>query len=133
MKHGLRINTEQIIIGMTILLLCVISAVHYMLPHSILSEFSSTSAADSVLRGSIIIMLIALFISTPPRARNFRIVIGLSSMALVAMSLFGLQHYTIGALDALLYIEVAIILAIEALEAAPASRRAVNRGSLSIA
>lgn len=62
------------------------------------------------------LFLFVLLVTDPPRAILFRIILGMSAAIIMAMSIYGLFDYQLGLVDAVLYIEVAIILGLEALE-----------------
>ena len=81
---------------------------------------------DSGLRVGILAALITVFVSSPPRALYFRIFLGATSTIVLIASFVLMADYHIGILDALLYLLVSIVLALEALEyeTAPTYKRA---------
>lgn len=80
---------------------------------------ASTSLNYAYMRVALIIVLVTLLLTSPPRSAYFRLfLIGFSSALFI--STIALSYwYAIGLLDAIVFIEVSIIFMIEALEATP--------------
>lgn len=78
---------------------------------------ASTSSSYVYVRAALVIVLTMLFISSPPRWLQFRLFLGGFAVALFGSTLSLSMSYAVNLLDALIFIEVAIIFMIEALEA----------------
>lgn len=87
-----------------------------LLPDSFVMSFASTGVIHSVLRGIVILGLIVVLVSRPPRSARVRLLLGAASTMLIVGSCVSIVNYQIGVLDIVLYAQVAIILAIEAIE-----------------
>jgi hypothetical protein len=78
---------------------------------------ASTSPDYAYIRTILVIVLAALFVSSPPRSHRFRLFLGGFATALFGGTLGLSMSYAINLLDAVVFTEVAIIFMIEALEA----------------
>lgn len=78
---------------------------------------ASTEANYAYMRAALVIVLLILFVSSPPRSLYFRQFLGLFAAALFGSTIWLSATYTINLLDAVVFTEVAIIFMIEALEA----------------
>ena len=125
---------KRIIIAGTIALLAAIT-VGIPLTHDVLLEaVASNSLASQIIRTVVIGLLLGLLFTKPPRSMYFRTALGFASGLLGIGVAVLLSQYVMPALDAVLFIEVAIIFALEALEsAAPlkASRKKLETISVS--
>ena len=109
-------TVSKSLIVATFLLVAVLLVGGVYFPTNPLMWFAGTSDVYQVIRGVILALMVALFLSRPPRSIIFRVLLGVSAAALLAVPIFGVITYQIGAVDAVVFTEVAIILAIEALE-----------------
>lgn len=62
------------------------------------------------------LFLVSLLITDPPRSLLFRSALGASACAIFGIATYSLFTYQLGFIDTVLYMEVAIILGLEALE-----------------
>ena len=76
----------------------------------------SSAPAFQGMRLAIVVMLLSLLFTNPPRSRSFRAVLGVFAAVVFTGSLTLMFRYQIGFIDALLFVETAIIVAIAALE-----------------
>ena len=85
-------------------------------PHSYMMLLASSELGFVIVRGGLAALLIALFIYQPPRRPEFRITLaGIGAMLLTwAMMIFVTSQTNV--LDALLFMEMGILLFIEAAE-----------------
>lgn len=86
------------------------------MPDSFVMSFAGSGAVHTMLRIIIVGALIAVLLSRPPRSAQFRVALGVVSSIILVAACFSMMDYKIGVLDAILYLEVSIILAIEAIE-----------------
>lgn len=92
----------------------LIGAVYY--PDSPLMWLAGTTLRFEIARGIVLAALIAILVTTPPRAVYFRYMLGAASLILGVGSIVMMFQYTLPIIDAIVFFESAIILAIEALE-----------------
>lgn len=85
-------------------------------PNTFLMSLADTSHTYTFLRGAIIVLLLSILITNPPRSFALRAMIGSWSFLLAIQSVEVLFSYKLRLLDSLVFMEVAIILGIEALE-----------------
>ena len=111
-------STSKIIITGTLLL--VLSMLYVTAAQSqsenLLFSFASLSPDYTNIRIAIVILLFGLLLSSPPRSMLFRTIIGFASVGLVAMASYSFFAYSIRVIDAIVFLQVAIIFGIEALE-----------------
>jgi hypothetical protein len=81
--------------------------------HSLLIDTHPLMAAFQLV---IILMLMTLLVTHPPRPKIFRIVTAIGGLALFLIAQVAVLHYQINVLEWLVYTETACILWIEALE-----------------
>lgn len=86
-------------------------------PDAPLMWLASTTSNYAYMRVALIAVLLTLLVTEPPRSGYFRIFLGAFSAALAISTITLSYWYAIGILDAIVFIEVAIIFMIEALEA----------------
>lgn len=107
---------RTLIIGTLLLTTALfIGAVYY--PASPLMWLAGTTLKFEIARGIVMAALIAILVTTPPRAVWFRYVLGATSLVLGVGSIIMMFQYTLPIVDTVVFIESAIILGIEALEA----------------
>lgn len=109
-------NTGKSLIAMTLLYVTLLLGACFMFPHSFLTSVADPSLGYAVLRGVIIALLISLLVTKPPRSRKLRAVIGAGSVLFGMMAIQSIFNYDMRLLDSVVFMEVAIILGIEALE-----------------
>lgn len=85
-------------------------------PDGFVMSFASAGIEHTILRSVILVSLVAILFSRPPRSRQFRALLGSVSALVLLVACASMADYQIGVLDAILYFEVSVILAIEAIE-----------------
>lgn len=80
---------------------------------------ASTTINYAYMRMALIVVLVMLLVTNPPRSSYFRTFLAGFSAALFIGTVLLSNWYAIGLLDAIVFIEVAIICMIEALETDP--------------
>ena len=78
---------------------------------------AATDTNYAYMRAALVGVLIALFLSSPPRALQFRLFLGAFGAALLGSTIWLSSTYAVDLLDAVIFTEVAIIFMIESLEA----------------
>lgn len=111
-----RRNMKRVIIAGTIAFLIVIIFSTMFTQDSLLQAFASSDILHQIVRVGMIGLLITLLLTAQPRSTRLRAILGGASVFLTIGAVSLLTEYFIGILDALLFIEVAVIFAIEALE-----------------
>lgn len=114
--RGKKFDTKHLIALMSIFMAAWLLANGLLLPDGFVMSFASAGIVHSVLRAVVIIGLVAVLVSRPPRSARVRLFLAALSAMLFAGSCAAVLNYQIGILDVLLYSQVAIILAIEAIE-----------------
>lgn len=107
---------SKLLIGSALLLVLAMLAGGIYFPQTALMSMADTSTAFMALRIAIAGVLVVLLVTRPPRSYGVRRAVGVLSVALGALSVSLLLQYEVRILDALVFLEVAILLAIEALE-----------------
>ncbi len=107
---------RRIIIAGTIAFLIAIMTMTSMGQDGLLQAFVSNDLVFQGVRLGLIGLLITLLVTSPPRSLEFRSFLYMASAALTFSVVFMLSEYTMAVLDALLFVEVAIIFALEAIE-----------------
>ena len=77
---------------------------------------ASTESYFIILRLVVIVMLTALLVTSPPRSRNFRAIIGGVAMIMVGTIWAQLSMHSLMLLDALTFLQAAVILGIASIE-----------------
>ena len=80
---------------------------------------AATTVNYAYMRAALIVVLMTLLITNPPRSQYFRTFLAGFASALFVGTIFLTQTYAVGLLDAVIFVEVAIICMIEALESDP--------------
>ena len=111
-----KFDTSRLIILGSIIMTVWLLVTGLIAPDSITMSFASSGIIHTILRGGVLIMLIGAFMSSPPRSSLFRVLLGAMSTTVLIVSFVLMSGYQIGILDALLYLLVSIVLALEALE-----------------
>lgn len=127
--RGRKFDTKHLITLMSIILAGWLLAIGLLVPDSFVMSFASAGIVHSVLRAVVIVGLVIVLLSRPPRSAQVRLLLGTVSTMLVAGSCASIINYQIGILDIILYTQVAIILAIEAIEIQTAPVRFASRPS----
>lgn len=111
-----KFTTKHLITSASIVMASWLLVSGLLLPDSFVMSFASAGIVHSVLRAVVIIGLIVVLMSRPPRSARVRLLLGTVSAMLIAGGCASIVNYQIGILDVILYAQVAIILAIEAIE-----------------
>lgn len=106
----------KLLIGSTLLLIVALLLGGLYYPDSLLMSLINTSDPYFYIRGVIAVLLLSLLVTKPPRSRLLRTVIGAWSIVLGFVSIQSLFNYQLALFDALVFLEVAVIFAVEALE-----------------
>lgn len=100
----------------TLLFVLLLLAGSIYFPDTFLMSLADTSPTYLFLRAAIVVLLISILVTKPPRSLMLRGMIGSWSFLLAVQAIEALFSYELRLLDGLVFLEVAIILAIEALE-----------------
>jgi hypothetical protein len=95
-------------------------------PDAPLMWLASTSIYYAYMRAALIIVLVTLLVTSPPRSGYFRLFLAAFSSALAISTILLSYWYAISLLDAVIFIEVAIIFMIESLEASTADVKKIS-------
>lgn len=109
-------STSKVLIGWTLVFIAALLLTGLYYPQSLLMAFAGSGTAYIIIRAVIMVLLIGLLVTHPPRSLLFRTMLGVWAVALSVLVGQLLLSYQIHILDAVVFIEVAIIFAIEALE-----------------
>lgn len=107
---------KRLIIIATIAFLVGIGISTATIQDPVLQAFASGDIASQVVRVLLIGLLTSFLFIEPPRSIHFRAFLGVASVALAVGVCTMMFKYIMAPLDAVMYVEVAIIFAIEALE-----------------
>lgn len=81
-----------------------------------LMSFANTGPLHTGLRAAVLVGLLVVLVSRPPRSTPVRMALGALSSVVLMGACVSMMDYHIGVLDAMLYLQVSIILAMEAIE-----------------
>lgn len=104
-----------IVIGTATLLLATIIGTA-VAQDSLVQVFASSEVALQVIRLLLIGLLVSLFLTSPPRSIYFRSILGVCSVFLATGVVTMLAKNYMLLLDTIVFIEIAIIFAIDAIE-----------------
>jgi hypothetical protein len=107
---------KRILIVGTIVLLIAVMVGTGVAQDNVMQLFASGEPAAQVIRCILFGLLIGLLLTSPPRSVYFRTVLGAGSIVLVVGSAAMLAGNGMLLLDALIFIEAAIIFAVDAIE-----------------
>lgn len=110
-------GTKRLMIIITMLLVGAMLFSGLYQPEAPLMWLAATTTNYAYMRAALIIVLLTLLVTNPPRSSHFRIFLMAFSAALGISTILLSHWYAIGLLDAIVFLEVAIILMIESLEA----------------
>ena len=85
-------------------------------PNSFAMIMADTSTMFTALRAVICVLLFGLLVTNPPRSLALRTSVGVGSLFLLGITVYQLMNFQMFILDAIVFVEVAIIFAIEAFE-----------------
>lgn len=115
-------STSKMLIGWTLVFVSVLLIGGLYYPQSLLMAFAGTGTAYLVVRVAVMLLLIGLLVTNPPRSHLFRTMLGVWAVALSVLAAQLLLTYQLHLLDAIVFIEVAIIFGVEALEMSKAGK-----------
>ena len=107
---------KKLLIAGTIASLAALTIATSVGHDDLLAAFASSDIIMQGVRVALISLLASLLITSPPRSIHFRTILGVVSAALSFSVVFMLERYTIGFIDAMFFVEVAIIFALESIE-----------------
>lgn len=107
---------KSIILGTVVLLVAVTVAIQAGVSHPLLL-ITEQSIGYQIIRMTLVGLLLALVLTSPPRSLYFRVILGVFAVALFVGPLAMMLTYQISIVDSLLFNLIAIIFAIEAIEA----------------
>lgn len=110
---------KHLIIAGTIALIAAMLIGLHINSDALFSELGSSTLEYDIIRVTLIATLLGLVFSRPPRSTSFRALLSVMGAILVTSAAVMLLHYQMRLLDAVVFIQVAIIFAIEAAEASP--------------
>lgn len=109
-------SVKRLLIIMTMLLVGMMLFDGLYRPDAPLMWLASTTMNYAYMRIALIVVLLSLLVTSPPRSSHFRLFLAAFSTALGLSTIMLSYGYAIGLLDAIIFLEVAIIFMIEALE-----------------
>jgi hypothetical protein len=110
-------GVKKLLIIMTTLIVCAMLFDGLYQPDAPLMWLAATTLNYAYMRAALIVVLVMLLLTSPPRSHYFRIFLAGFSSALFIGTILLASWYAVGLLDAIIFIEVSIIFMIEALEA----------------
>jgi hypothetical protein len=106
----------KLLIGATLLLVAGLIVGSIFSPDSLMVSLAGTDMTSSMLRIGVGVLLLVLLFTNPPRSYALRSVLGAGAIVLAIVSVQMLLSYRLYLLDAIVFLEVAILFGIEALE-----------------
>jgi hypothetical protein len=100
----------------TSLIALALLAGSFFIPSSFVMVLASTSLVANVARIVVVLLMIGLIVTNPPRSRGFRATLAAASVGFLYYALAHALSGTIQIADSVLYLVAAISFAIEALE-----------------
>ena len=113
-KKNMTVN--RFLIGATTGVVAAIIVASIFFEASPLLWFVDTSPVYMFLRFVMVLLLVGLLVTNPPRSVLLRSSMGVFAAILMAVVIDGVMAYKVNLLDVVMFTEVAIILGIEALE-----------------
>lgn len=107
---------NKFLIGGTVGLISTVLVASVFFQSSVLLWFVDTSPVYLFLRSVMVLLLVGLLITNPPRSKLLRVSLVAFSVVLIAVVVERVMAYQMHLLDVIIFVEVAIILAIESLE-----------------
>jgi hypothetical protein len=110
-------GVKRLLITITILLVGAMLFSGLYQPDAPIMWLAATTENYAYMRAALIIVLLTLLVTNLPRSGYFRVFLAAFSVALGISTILLSYWYAIGLMDAIIFIEVAIIFMIESLEA----------------
>ena len=120
-----------LIIG-TIALLAFVMLMPQLAGDNLLAVLWSSTVEYQTVRIILIVLLFGVLFTTPPRSVRFRMTLGVVAVALLFGSAAMLLGYHMKVLDAVIFLEIAIICGIEALESPAPLRLSAKKERVAI-
>jgi hypothetical protein len=111
---------KKILIAVTILLVSTLLLCGMYLPNTPLMWMASTALHYSYIRAGLIAVLCGLLFTNPPRAFYFRAALGMIALILGVATVYMLFTDQLYVIDAVVFLEIAVICGLEALESTSA-------------
>lgn len=124
------VSVQKLLITASLLIVLLFDVFHVYTDPTSLAPVGSIGF--EIARLLTAMLLFFLLVTDPPRALAFRAILGISAVAIVVAVIQSSLAYKLGFIDTVLYLEVAIILGLEALEPKTRPglwRRVIGRGS----
>ena len=102
-----------------IVMIAVLLVGSCLFPASPIMWLASTSIVDTGIRIALVLMLVGLYFTDPPRHLVFRYVLGCAAALLGLFTLTSFYNNQIQLLDMLVYLEASVLFALAALESDP--------------
>jgi hypothetical protein len=112
-------GVKKLLIIATTLLVCAMLFDGLYQKDAPLMWLAATTLNYAYMRAALVVVLVMLLVTSPPRSANFRTFLAAFSSALFIGTVALSYWYAIELLDAIIFLEVSIICMIEALEASP--------------
>jgi hypothetical protein len=109
-------SARTLLTGSTLLITTALLIGGIFYPNDFFMHFAASSPLYTVLRISIIAILVGLLLTNPPRAVAFRTIVASWAALLGALSINLLVTYQVNLFDIVVFLELAVIFSIEALE-----------------
>lgn len=114
--RGKTIDTKQIITLTSAVLTAWLLYSGIVNTDGFLMSFANSGVIHTGLRAAVLVGLLIVLFSRPPRSTAVRMGLGALSSIVLMGACVSMMDYHIGILDAVLYLQVSIILAMEAIE-----------------
>lgn len=109
-------SVHKVLIGSTLLGVLSLMAGSAYYADTLVMSLADNGPLYAVVRGIAAILLVTLLVTNPPRSHALRAAIGAWSIVLAALSVQLFFAYQLHILDTVIFMEIAIIFGIEALE-----------------
>ena len=119
MIRGKKFDTKQLLVITSLLLTLWLLVAGLWYRSDFIMSFADIGTTHTILRGIVVTGLLIIFLSKPPRSSVVRVILGALSTIILVGAFGSMVDYQVGPLDALLYMQVSILLAIEAIEPHP--------------
>lgn len=107
---------KQVLITSTVLFLAVVIGLTVSTSDGLLLAFASNDIGMQIVRGMIIVLLVGILATTPPRSFYVRSILAISAILLSVGSVVLMLNYAMLPLDAILFFVSALVLMVEAIE-----------------
>jgi hypothetical protein len=110
-------SVRTLLIGSTLLITSglLVGGIYY--PNDFFMHFAASSPVYTALRVSIIVIMVGLLLTEPPRSVVFRTIVASWAVLLTSLVINLLVTYQVNLFDIIMFMELAVIFTIESLEA----------------